>query len=245
VKRRVIYSLLCALLGILFIASCKKDNPVAPLYFGYDYFPNNVGHYVIYNVDSNVADPYKTSGVDSNSYQIKEVIDSIYLDGSNRPTQRIVRYKRPNASSSWVLEKVWSGNLTKTDAEVVEDNIRYVKLTFPPNLNATWDGDGFNILGQQNYQYITVNSPLTVGGTNFDSTLTVLQDSTLTLVSHQFYEEIYATGVGLISKKIINLSDSGINPLLNNPYLQVNYSLLRQLSAGSTVYTETYVSCGN
>ena len=244
-KGTLIWSLCCAAVLTMLIVSCKKDKPISPLNFGYTYFPNNVGHYVIYNVDSLVANPLRPSGVDTSIYQIKEVIDSIFPDASGRPTQRIVRYKRANDSSLWVLEKVWSGNLTTTDAEVVEDNIRYVKLIFPTNLNATWNGNGFNILGAQNYQYTSVNVPLTLNNTYFDSTVAVLQDSNMNLVAHQFYQEIYATGVGLISKKIINLSDSGFNPLLNTANLQVNYALFKQMSYGSIIYSETYVSSGN
>ena len=120
-KRGIIAIVLSAVMAVLFTSSCKKDNKVPPLNLGYNYFPNNVGHYVIYNADSVVVNPLSVPwGVDSSIYQIKEVIDSIYMDGSNRPTQRIVRYIRPNPSSPWVLEKVWSGNLNKTDAEVVE-----------------------------------------------------------------------------------------------------------------------------
>ncbi len=50
-KRKIKYTILIAsILGIAF-ASCKKEQQATP-YFGHDYFPNKVGHYVIYECDS-------------------------------------------------------------------------------------------------------------------------------------------------------------------------------------------------
>ena len=227
-KRRIILPVVYALLAVFFIVSCKKDNKVPPLNYGYNYFPNNVGHYVIYNVDSMVINSF-TSTTDTFLFQIKEVIDSIFTDGSNRPTQRIVRYKRANDTSKWLLEKVWSANLTATDAEKVEDNIRYVRLVFPPNLNASWNGNKYNTNGDMEYQYTSVDAPLTLNSINFDSTLTVLQLSNHNGIQNQHYEEQYARNIGLIYKEITDETSSTIF----GPY------------TSGVIYTETYVSSGN
>jgi hypothetical protein len=228
VKRRIIAIAGGAVMALLFISSCKKDNKVPPLNLGYNYFPNNVGHYVIYNADSMVINAF-TSTTDTFIFQIKEVIDSIFMDGSNRPTQRLVRYKRPNDTSKWVLEKVWSANLTATDAEKVEDNIRYVRLIFPPNLNASWNGNGFNTMGDWEYQYTAVDVPLTLNSVNFDSTLTVVQLNNHNGIQNQYYEEQYARNIGLIYKQITDETSTAIF----GPY------------TSGVIYTETYVSSSN
>jgi hypothetical protein len=227
-RKKVIQILLCCFVAMFCIISCKKDKPVPPLNWGYNYFPNNVGHYVIYNCDSIVLDKF-TGKTDTFLYQIKEVIDSIYPDNTGRPTQRIVRYKRPTDTSSWVLQKVWSGNLTTTTAERVEDNIRYVKLTFPVKANAVWNGNVDNTIGEWDYQYTALDVPATVNSVYFDSSLTVLQLSNFNGLQLQNYKEQYARNFGLIFKQVIDESAD---------------SIYGRYTSG-VIYTETYVSSGN
>src|SRR4030067_3558016 len=74
------------------IISCKKDVSVNPD-LGYEYFPATVGKYVVYDVDSIVYNDF-TGTTDTFKYQIKETIESIFLDNSNRQTLRIERYKK-------------------------------------------------------------------------------------------------------------------------------------------------------
>ena len=223
---------------------CKKEQaPV--IYMGYDYFPSNVGHYVIYQCDSVYYNPYSsnTPRFDTEIYQIKEVIDSIYPDNEGRPTMRIVRYKRLNVDSAtpWssivLPEKVWSGNLLSTTAQRVEDNYRYIKLLFPVSLNATWNGNAYNVLGTDNYLYTSVNAPATIGTTHFDSTLTVFQLSNSTLLQFQYYQEQYAAGVGLVYKEVIDYSTNKLAVTIPIPP--------DSATSGTIYYTETYLSSGN
>ncbi len=207
--------------------SCKKD--AAPkLFLGYDYFPNTVGKYIIYDVDSIVCSSldYK---VDTFSYQLKELVQSIFMDNSNRPTMRIERYIRNFHKDSckydalWTLKNIWTANRTVTDAEKVESNVRYVKLTFPVKANATWNGNADNTLGEWDYNYTIVNQPQAVidtaypvAGTlcppavatsQFDSVLTVLQVDCTSVISKKYYLEKYAANIGLIYKEVIDVID--------------------------------------
>src|SRR6266481_1017842 len=86
------------LIGILFLLfvltsgffSCKKD-AIPPPDMGYNYFPNQVGRYVIYNVDS-----FYYAGIpvviDTFKFQIKEKIESMFTDNEGRPSIRLERY---------------------------------------------------------------------------------------------------------------------------------------------------------
>jgi hypothetical protein len=232
----------CSIFIILFLFSCKKEQN-QPVYLGYDYFPANVGHYVIYQCDSVYFNPYSSNKpqFDTSIYQIKEVIDSIYNDNQGRPTMRIVRYKRNNDSISWnnisLPEKVWSGNLLSTTAQRLEDNYRYVKLIFPVSLNATWNGNVYNTLGEWDYKYTSVNTPLTLGSAHFDSTLTVAQQNYSTLLQYQYYEEQYATGIGLIYKEVIDYTCQNLQFSAPPPIDSAN--------SGTIFYSETYLSSGN
>ena len=212
-KRKIKYVVLFTSLLCLVFFSCKKEKQPA-VYLGYDYFPNNVGHYVIYQCDSIIVDPFKTTSpkFDTFRYQIKEVIDSLYQNNQGQWTQRIVRYKRTDTTMPWssVLtpEKVWTGTLLSTMAVRLEDNNNYIKLVFPMKLNEQWNGNAMNTIGTWNYQYTTLNTPAMINGTTFDSTLTVLQQKDSSFLNYQYYLEQYATGIGLIYKVLIDYSDT-------------------------------------
>src|ERR1051326_772099 len=97
---------------ILFF-SCHKDKPSQPpIDFGYNYYPNEVGRYTIYQVDSihydDIANPNKP---DTIRYLLKEVNALIFTDNSNRSTMRLERYykyfKNGNYDSVWQGPRIW------------------------------------------------------------------------------------------------------------------------------------------
>ena len=247
-KQWFIFGLMCGAIIVL-ILSCQKDQPIPKaINYGYNYFPNVVGHYVIYNVDSIIRNTYHANADTEYKYQIKEEIDSIYQDGSGRPTQRIVRYRRFDTTKAWIIEKVWSANLTSADAERVEDNIRYVRLVFPVQLNVTWNGNAYNTIPDNDgssYQYTSVDQPFTIGNNTFDSTLIVIEDSTQNPIEHKFYMERYARNIGRIYRKYIDLEDTASYlPLAIHPLI-IEDTLMQHLKTGSVVYVENYVTSGH
>jgi hypothetical protein len=240
-KKRIKYVMLIGILGFVFLSCKKEKQPVS--YLGYDYFPNKVGHYVIYQCDSIIYDQYNPNPphFDTFQYQIKEVIDSIY-NNEGQITQRIVRYKRYDTSSlNWssifTPEKVWTGSLQSTMAIRQEDNNVYIKLIFPMSLNTAWNGNAMNTLQfPGNYTCTAYNTPATVGGVYFDSTITVLQVNNPSNVGNQYYVEQYAAGVGLIFKEVIDYQGSFAFTIPAPP---------DSAKSGTIYYTETYVSSGN
>ena len=234
--------LVAGIFGLLFFSCKKEQQPV--VYTGHDYFPNNVGHYVIYQCDSIIVNPFskKTPPFDTFQYQIKEVIDSLFLNNQGQLTQRIVRYKRADTSTlpwSNILtpEKVWTGTLLSNMAVRLEDNINYIKLVFPMSLNQQWNGNAMNTIGTWNYQYTTLNIPAIVNGISFDSTLTVLQQKDSSLDGYQYYVEQYAAGVGLIYRKIVDWQSTNLYFASPPP--------LDSANSGTILYTEAYLSSGN
>lgn len=225
--------------------SCKKEKQPT-IYMGYDYFPNTVGHYVIYQCDSITVNTLSINipPFDTFKYQIKEVIDSIFPNNQGEPTQRIVRYKRTDTATPWInisiSEKVWTGNLLSTMAQRQEDNYKYIKLVFPPQLNETWNGNALNTIGTWNYKYTVLNTPATINGIRFDSTLTVIQQKDSSLQGYQYYFEQYATGVGLIHKVVIDWNTSSSNYLSKFAPPPIDSA-----TNGTIFYSETYLSSGN
>lgn len=211
--------------------SCKKDTEQTVVDMGYSYFPNQVGNYVVYDVDSFFYNDF-TDHIDTFKFQLKEKIESVFLDNEGRSTLRIERYVRfynpaiPYPSIPWKLRDVWTANRTTTTAEKVEENVRYTKLAFPVTTKSSWNGNAQNTTTPIDYSYLFVDLPRTVGSIRFDSVLQVDQQDELTVVSKKFYIEKYARNVGLVFKHVIdvesqpgNLTDSALIKWLATPIM--------------------------
>lgn len=187
--------------------SCKKDEKTVTINYGYNYAGLTVGKYVIYDVDSifyNV--PF---GVVANfKFQIKEVVDSKYIDAQGNEAYKIIRYKKDTAvSPDWVHQVVWNAAITNSNFQKVEDNVRFVKLIFPIKNGKKWNGNSMNTLSAWEYEYTSTHQPERIGTTNLDSVITVTQfdDGNEILIQRQFYQEKYAANIGLVYKRIIDI----------------------------------------
>jgi hypothetical protein len=217
------------------VSSCKKDNN-SSLDMGYNYFPNEVGRYVVYDVDSfhyednNISAITHIAKIDTFKFQLKEKIESIYQDNENRPTIRLERYVRFSDTNNsytsipWTLRNVWVENRTTKTAEKVEENIRFIKLAFPFKDNQTWNGNAQNDSTAWDYYYDYFDMPRTIAGHSFDSVLNVIQKDQSSLINKITFHEMYARNVGLIYKSEINIesqppSDSSAATFLSQPIM--------------------------
>lgn len=195
------------------VLSCKKNASSPSKNDDFEYFPDKAGQFIIYDVDSIVHNDF-TGKVDSFRFQLKELVESIYTDNQGRPTQRIERYKRKNANFEWTLTDVWWANRTSTGAEKVEENVRFIKLIFPVAKDGSWNGNAQNTLGNWDYTYSAVHTPVNFfslsSNLSFDSTVTVVQKNDENLIQKKFYTEIYAKKVGLIFKQIIDVESQNV-----------------------------------
>ncbi|HEU4716217.1 MAG TPA: hypothetical protein VFU15_00200 [Bacteroidia bacterium] len=188
-------------------SSCKKDGTVDT---GYSYFPDAIGHYCIYDVDSTVYDDFNNDTV-VYRYEVKEIIESYFTDNQGRQAMRVERYRKnysdtvPYANQPWTISRVWSFVRTSSEAEKQEENQRYIRLTFVPREGKTWNGNAYNTLGEMDYKYASVDQPYSLNAMNFDSVATVLQEDETNLITRKFYQERYARNVGMIEKSIIDV----------------------------------------
>jgi hypothetical protein len=220
---------LCFLFSLVFF-SCKKDEKtIVPINYGYNYAGLTVGKYVIYDVDSifyNV--PF---GIIKNfKFQLKEVVDSKYIDAQGKEAYKIIRYKKDTAvSPDWVHQVVWNATITNSNFQKVEDNVRFVKLIFPVKNGKKWNGNSMNTLSAWEYEYASTHQPERIGTTNLDSVTTVTQfdDGNEILIQRQFYQEKYATNIGLVYKKSVDITkkfDSISGTFQNSEGLDVTYT---------------------
>ncbi|HSH66175.1 MAG TPA: hypothetical protein VLB84_10340 [Bacteroidia bacterium] len=202
-----VFSILFIFVSSIF--SCKKEQSQA-VDMGYSYFPDQVGHFVVYDVDSFYYNDF-TDHIDTFKFQLKEKIESAFPDNQNRRTLRIERYVKfydpvkPYSTIPWKLRNVWVANRTDRTAERVEENIRINKLIFPVSSKSSWNGNSQNTLPPVNYSYLFVDLPRTIGKIAFDSVLQVNQQDETNLISKKFYIEKYARNIGLTYKHVIDV----------------------------------------
>ncbi len=124
---------------VLIFFSCKK-NSTEPLPIDESYFPLITGKYIIYDVDSFGYWAFHDTVLHAH-YQIKEEVDSPFIDNTGNQAFKIIRSRREDESSPWLVTDIWSANLTDHTAEKVEENLRFIKLDFPVILNREWFGN--------------------------------------------------------------------------------------------------------
>lgn len=225
---RFIFSILLAL---FLIASCGKDVPLTTIDFGYDYYPSPIGGSITYNVDSIAFNDFTVPpSIDTFSFEVMEVYESVYLDITGDSVVRIEQFKRLDSSMPWQISHIASVKHIGQNSQKVENDLRFVKLVYPPALGKTWDGLLYlDVMDDPNLEYLdrsrfdwthrytAVHEPLILNGLSFDSTSTVIQIDSENLFEKKYSKEVYAKGVGLIEKELLILSTQ--SPPTGEPFL--------------------------
>ncbi len=187
----------------IFFSSCEKSGTIKEELF-HEYFPVDAGHWVIYDVDSIYHDDF-TGETDTFYYQVKEVFNSYFIDDSGNEAVRLERFIRYEQDQPWEIKNVWVARLLPMRAEKVEENIRYIKIVFPPKVNKTWDGNAYNIKSEQTHRITRSHEPKTINNMKFDSVATVLQADFETEISKEYKVEKFAKNVGMVYKEFTDL----------------------------------------
>lgn len=215
--------LLIFVLGFTFFVSCNTDPNVEYLSidYGYDYYPVEVGKYIIYDVDSITYDPTQSAtSIDTTTYQVKEEVVDSTIDNAGR-VMYIIHYSTRNSiGEDWTLENVYTTVVDDFRVERTEDNLRFVKMLFPSRVDLTWDGNQLfadenfiiTVRGEtleifKNWSSVTKEKGTSeaIGGLNFDDILTIQHADNENFIEKRLVEEKYARGVGLVSKVMMIL----------------------------------------
>jgi hypothetical protein len=190
------------ILPFLIAFSCSKEE-VKPADIGLNYIPQLVGAYQVYSVDqtaySEVAEP------EVSHYEIMmEVVDS-FPDANSDYTYVIHRSKRETSADDWQYLDTWSSTVNEQKAIVNEENISFVKISFPVKKEKQWNGNEFNINDDDTYEMKSVDEPFTLGDQVFSKTIFIDQEDTEDLLIKDKRFEIYARDIGLIYKEVTHL----------------------------------------
>jgi hypothetical protein len=206
-----------SILILLLIAVSCKPKPTEVEDFMYEYFPVEVGTWVTYDV---IDTRYDVQTI-TETYQLKEVIDSEIKDAQDRPALRIARYWRKNDNDPWDIKDIWVSTRTTSNAEKVEENVRYVKLVFPVRSYQTWNGNVYNTKPEWEYFYDSIGNSRIINNIEFDETVKVVQIENFNFIQEQDAYEIYAKNVGLIYRKLIDIDYSTGNKVGRELYQTV------------------------
>lgn len=217
---------LVLLTATFLVFSCKKeteafkDQPVS------DYIVTQPGKFIIYRTDSTLFPNFGAS-TKINSYQEKFEIDAATTDNLGRPSYRVFRSVRDTAGSqAWQSKGTLFFTPATNGLEVVENNLRFLKLAGPVKQDNTWKGNRYlpnnpystyyefsndvNI-ADWDYTYKGVDETTTLNGKKVMGVATVEQisesvNAPVTLPGAYGYVntsvEKYAKGIGMVYQEL-------------------------------------------
>lgn len=197
--------------------------------------PLQQGKYITYRIDS-IIPIRQGRALEIRRYQLKDVVDTLITDNLGRSSYRVFRYLNDSlATGSW--RPIGTYFVTRLDqrVEVIENNLRTVKLQLPLRVDHTWKGnrhlpDGafgayndarFSEVSEWNYTYTNVG-PERIHNRNFDSVWTVLHfnevadtisiPAGLRSAHHRLYgigysQEKYVPRIGLVARQFLMIEN--------------------------------------
>src|SRR5687768_15462241 len=126
----------------LFLMACTRTKIIETDYkFGY--YPLQAGHSLIYSVDSIIYNPVLQGGRDTLSYEIRDLFESSFTNGSGQKVWRVERSFRTSALNPWQVQKIWTATLSGNRLERTEDNKTFISLVFPVETGVEWNGNAY------------------------------------------------------------------------------------------------------
>jgi hypothetical protein len=200
-------------LVLLFSISCKtnRDDRIALPSLGYEYFPLEKGLTRIYQVDS-IAYDDNTDRIDTFQFFIKEIVSGGIL-GQTEPKQptEILRYASKDTSQIWTPRTSLFALKSANNLQVIEDNIGYVKLTFPLGNVSSWNGNMFNSLGRRTFLFQKKDFFYALeSGMSFLKCAQIQEANINNAIEEIFAKSIYAENIGLVEFTSININTQGV-----------------------------------
>lgn len=194
---------------ILIFSACQEKLSEIVLDQGYDFFPLAVGEYRVYQVEEEI---YTGFVPDSSNYYLKEeLVDS--LVSSDGSIKYLMLRSKSLDSMKWESDSTWTAQRVKESLIVTENNVPFVKLTFPVKLGNTWDGNAYNTRAELSYFFIA-SEVYSLNGQSISSENlidVVIADIPKNLVNQDQRFERYARGIGLVSKNYTVLRFCNVN----------------------------------
>ncbi len=226
--RPIVFRILPLLLPAFFLFSCKEEFEDFKVASAEDYsITLQPGKYITYRLDSLVFTQLGRSE-ETHSYQERHIVDLKITDNLNRPSYRVYRSLRDLAGTQpWRPSGSYLITPLENSVEVIEDNLRTIKLISPVKEGTTWKGARFfgtepyaslyNFSNDDNIadwdftidsenETIVLNSKTinnVVSLTAIDESLNVPITDARSYASKTLLQEKFAKGIGLIFQEYI------------------------------------------
>lgn len=220
---RLILISLSLVVGVAFV-SCEKSTKVEASNLYKSYYDTTQGRYIEYRVLEINHDEIAQNQHDTLNYFLRVQIEDTIIDNLGRVNRKYVRYKKMISNDPWQISDVWMTIIDGVNAELVEENQRIVKLKFPVNEFTNWNANIFNLDEKLDCYYENLHQSRSINGLYFDSTVTVNQGFVRNFLRYFKKNEVYANGIGMISKYYKDLNISNFDTL--------------QIDSGKEIYME-------
>jgi len=155
-----------------------------------DYIPLEAGKYITYRLDSLVFTNFGRN-IETHRYQVKEQVDAEITDNLGRPSYRVFRYLRDSlGTTSWQPAGTYFITRLSDQVEVIEDNLRFIKMHLPLKEGFSWKGNKYlptgpyqpiynftidNNIGDWDFYYDNFSPAFSYGSINYSNVWTVEQ----------------------------------------------------------------------
>jgi hypothetical protein len=204
--------------------SCKKETTnLSDINKGNNFYPTQIGKYIIYNYDSTIWDDHEEK-IFYYQGQLRYTTVDTFRDTENegRLSYRIDVERRANETDPFEPSSVIY--VTPSDNNVVmeERNVKFIKMVFPVSDGITWNGNAMIPIDDQDYAkefgndkwvytYANFNTDYNTTPANvYNNTVTVNQiddslnnpdEDSAAYAYKNYAQEVYAYNVGMIYRK--------------------------------------------
>lgn len=214
-------------LALFAFCSCTKETAVYQSATVLEYQPLQVGKYITYRTDSTVFTNFGRT-VEVHSYQERHTLDAQIPDALGRPSYRIMRTLRDLAGNQpWKPAGSYFITPLKNTIEVIENNLRFVKLVQPIKQDYKWKGNGYlasnpygslynfsndDLMTDWDYQFSGIDETVVLNGKTLNNVITVQsidESVNVPITSTQSYAfknyavQKFAKGIGLVYEELI------------------------------------------
>lgn len=214
-KQLTTYSFLILFCFVFSIQSCSETSTTQDydLEMGFEYYPLEVGKYLIYKKELKTYD-IEGAGVEivETTNYVKEELIGTTLDNQGESIFIIERFEKQNLNDEWLIQNVWTVKATDNRIEETSENIKLVKMIFPLQEGKNFDATLFvdentlvevaseNIEIYKNWdaEILTVDQAENIGSLSFDNVTTISYADDENLIEKRYALSKYAKDIGLV-----------------------------------------------
>ena len=170
------------------------------------YYSLNTDSYRVYAVEEI---NYSADQFDTSFYELREsIVDTVFDELNNAILFKVIREKREMGQETFEVDSIWNGFLNETYLSITENGTPFVKLTFPVEIDKSWDVNAQNTKSRDLISYSAISSQGDYSDfISLDSIVGVeISNIPKNLVNQSEHYELYGNGIGLLEKRTLQLN---------------------------------------